>query len=235
MAFIAPKTQTKENDYERYFRWYCEDLIENGFLKRFDRELESFIISPKINYKREKHFKTKATETEDFALFQETTYTYDFRLIWTEKAKFIFTEVMEFDGAFVLGAPVFISHLIDINGTIEMVSYVDVKPHYAAVAYGGGKMKSYYTFPFVQKHLYIMKGLYVNKIIPVHTGKHGQSTCLFATTFVPNRYLYQDKAQGLRKIPYKKRSLVSFVEQKKRINESVFKLRSFDNEQIKLL
>jgi len=108
---------------------------------------------------------------------------------------------------------------------IELVSYVDVKPHFAAAAFGGGKMASYYTFPYIQKYLFMSQGLYINKIIPIHTGKHGRSTCLFATTFVPNRYLYTDKSGKFREIPYRKKSITSFTEQKQGIVDGLLKIK----------
>ncbi len=232
---IAPMTQTKENDHERYFRWFCDDLKENGYLKRFDRELETFRVSPKIKYKHEEHFKVKENKIKDFTLFSETNYTYDARLIWTEKALNIFTEILDFGGHFVFGMPTFVSHRMEIDGVIEIVSYVDVKPHYKAVAFGGGKMASFYTFPFKQKALYMLKGLYINKVVPVHSGKHGKTTCLFATTFVPNRYLYHDKAEGLRSIPYPKRSLVSYAAQKKKIIDDLLRVKNSKGKQTTLL
>jgi len=220
MAFNAP-TNTKENDNEMFFRWYCEELIQYGYLKRIDREPELISVFPKLTHKKEKHLKVQENYTEEIVMFQATNYTYDFRLIWTEKAINIFTEKYDPDGHFVFDRPIFVSHQILLENGIELVSYVDVKPHHAAVRFGGGKMASYYTFPFIQKYLFMSEGLYINKAIPVHTGKHGQSTCLFAQTFVPNRYLYTDKSEKLRKIPYRKRSITSFVAQKQAIVDSL--------------
>lgn len=234
-GFNAPMTKTTENPHEMYFRWYCEELQQHGYLESFEREPETFLITPGINFKREKHFKVKPNELEEFELFPKRTYTYDFRLIWTKKAINIFTEILDFDGYFVFGMPTFVSHRINLNGQIKIVSYIDVKPHYAAVAFGGGKMKSYYTFPYVQKSLYIMKGLYINKIVPIHTGKHGRSTCLFATTFVPNRYKRTDKSLDQRNIPYKVRSLLSYCQQKEKIVNDLLKIKQGKNQQTSLL
>jgi hypothetical protein len=232
---VTSKTATTENPIEREFRWYCEELQKHGFLKRFEREAETFIVLDSIDYQREKHYKTKPNTHERINLFRETTYTYDFRLIWTQKALNIFTEIITPGGSFVFGIPIFISHYITINGVEEIVSYVDVKPHHSAAQFGGGKMASYYTFPFIQKYLYLTKGLYINKIIPTHQGKHGRTTNLFATTFVPNRYLYTDKSGALRTIPYSKRSITSFVNQKEKIINDILKLKDNQSQQTKLL
>jgi len=213
MAFTAP-TVTNENPHEMVFRWYLEELQQYDYIEKFDRELETFAVLPTQYFQREKHLIVKENPLEEFALFQDVTYTYDFRIIWTQKAINIFTEIIEPNGFFRFGMPTFVSHNIMVDGVSKIVSYVDVKPHYAAAKFGGGKMGSYYTFPFIQKFLYHTKGLYVNKIIPIHSGKYGKTTCLFATTFVPNRYKYTDKNGKFRTIPYRQRSIISYATQK---------------------
>jgi hypothetical protein len=218
-----------------YFRWYCDDLIKHGYLESFEREAEKFRVLPKVDYKREKHLKTKENGFETISLFPETNYTYDFRLIWSEKALYIFTEPIEFDGFFVFGHPPFVSNWIEINGVVKMVSYIDVKPHYKAVEFGGGKMKSYYTFPFIQKYLYMTKGLYINKTIPIHTGKHGISTCLFASTFTPTRYVYTDKSGEERKIPFRKKGILAYCEQKSKIVDELLFIKKNKSTQVTLL
>jgi hypothetical protein len=227
--------KTTENPNEMCFRWYCEELVEHGYLKGFEREPELISVLPKLTHKRENHFKQKANTLETFTIFQSTNYTYDYRLIWTDKAVNIFTELYEPDSYFIFGLPVFVSHLIELNGIIEIVSYIDVKPHNAAVRFGGGKMASYYTFPFIQKYLFMTKNLYINKTIPIHTGKHGVTTCLFATTFVPNRYLWTDTGKQLRKIPYRKRTLTYFANQKKAITDQILTDKFNKNSQTELL
>lgn len=204
MALRAP-TVTQENPHEMYFRWYCEELIQYGFLKKISREPELISVFPKLTHKKEKHYKSKKENTiEEITMLQPTEYTYDFLLVWTDKAYYIFTEEYDKDTPFVFGMPIFVSHRIMMDTGIELVSYVDVKPHFAAAAFGGGKMGSYYTFPLIQKYLFMAKGLYINKIIPIHTGKHGRSTCLFATTFIPNAYRFTDKSGKIRSIPDRK-------------------------------
>lgn len=234
MAFTAP-TKTTENPHEMYFRWYLEELQEQGFIKKFEREPELLAIFPKLTHKREKHFKSKPNTLEVFNMFQPTNYTYDFRIIWTDKAMNIFVELYEPDGFFIFGQPVFVAHHIKIDDIIEVVSYIDVKPHNAAARFGGGKMASYYTFPLIQKYLFMSKGLYINKIIPIHTGKHGRGSCLFAITFIPNRYKWTDTAKQLRAIPYRSKTLISFVTQKKGVTDAILREKHEKNSQQTLL
>lgn len=232
---MANVTKTKENDHEMYFRWYCEELQRYGFLKRFDRELQKFSILPEQKHKRENHLKTKTNTLEEFNLLQPLEYTYDFRLIWTDKAYYIFTELYIPGGHFVFGEPTFISHKINIDGVDEIVSYVDVKPHYAAAKFGGGQNASFYTFPLIQKFLLFTRKLYINKIVPIHTGKHGRTTCLFATTFVPNSYKFTNKSGALRSIPYRQRSITGYTEQKQGIIHNIIKSNNAKNSQQTLL
>lgn len=204
------KTQTKENDHEMWFRWYLEELLEYGYIESFTREGETFTILPGQKHERVKHYASKANSKEEFVLLSEMNYTYDFRIIWSEKAKYLFYEIYYPNEPFVFGRPYFVAHELKINDKLKTVSYVDVKPHRSA-AEQGGKVSTFYTFPYVQKIAFYLYKLYFNKIIPVHAGKKGHSTCLFSQTFVPNRYLFTDKSGALRTIPYSKRSIKTFV------------------------
>lgn len=201
---------TKENDFEMYFRWYCEELKQEGYLEDFTREGETFMILPAQTHNREKHFKSKKNEVEEFTILGDMKYTYDFRLVWNPKAEYIFYETFFPHVPFVFGHPTFVAHELTINGENKIVSYVDVKPHRSAAEHGG-KVSSFYTFPFIQKIAFHLYKLYFNKAIPVHAGKKGWSTCLFSQTFVPNRYLFTNQSQQLRKIPYKKTSISQYV------------------------
>ncbi len=201
---------TKENNIERYFRWYCEELVQSGYVKKVDREAESLELVPRIRHKKYKHHKTKASTTEMFTLFPSRSYTYDFRIIWNDKALGYFTEILN-EEPLQSANPLFMSQKFLIEGKPEIVSYVDVKPHSAAVRFGGGKMASYYTFPFVQRMIYDQSGVYINKTIPVPSGKHGRSSCLFAKSFTPIRYLTTDKSGDSRKIHFTIHTLSEFL------------------------
>jgi hypothetical protein len=222
--FKAPVGKSKENQGEIYFSWYLDELLQQGYLKEYQREPETFLVLPRYKFKKEKHFKKKENEYVSFNLFPDLSYTYDYRLIWNEKALNIFTELMHKDGHFRFGVPDFVSHNIEINGKTEIVSYVDVKPHRAAARFGGGKISTFYTFPLIQKFLAHFHHIYINKIVPTNTGKHGIATCLFAKTFTPNRYLFTDAGKQMRKIPFMRVSLSNYVKRKKTIIESALKI-----------
>lgn len=220
---MAKKTQTEENNEEKYARWYFEELQTAGYVKRIDREVETISVLPEFKHKRVKRFVKKDNVEEDFTLLKAVNYTYDFRIIWTDKAINLFTEIFNPQGAFLFGEPFFISHYIKINNVIEIVSYIDVKPHTMAARFGG-KLSTFYTFPFIQKFLLHTRGLFINKMIPVNMGKYGINTCMFAQTFTPQRYLFTDKGKDLRKIRFKKNTLNNFISQRENlINEILIK------------
>lgn len=224
MKANSPQTSTSENTDEIYFTWYLDELIAHEFLKSYDREPETFSVLKEYSYLREKQFVSKPNELEEFNLLQGINYTYDYRLVWEEKALNIFTEIMysyEKDAFFKFGKPAFISHEILIDGQTEIVSYVDVKPHTNAMR-AGAKSSSYYTFPLIQKILLSNFGLYVNKIVPTNSGKYGKSTNLFATTFTPNRYMFTDGGKQFRKIPYRSNSITAYVNVKEEEINKIF-------------
>lgn len=240
MNFQIPKTtmsketkftvaKTEQNNDEMYFGWYLDELMAHGYIKRFYREPETIIVMPAYVHKREKHFKTKPNEHEDISLFQTITYTYDFRIIWEEKAKYLFTEVFEKGGSFKFGIPTFISHYVKIAGEVELVSYIDVKPHMSAAQFGGGKLASFYTFPFIQKILLNTRGLYINKIIPRNQGKFGLRTCLFATTFTPNRYKFTDINAKQRNIKFRVVPITSYIKTQQSIIDDALAIEAKKN------
>lgn len=216
------KIKTEENDDEKYFRWYLEELQKYGFIKYYEREPETFLVLPSFAHTREKHLKTKENPIESFNMLNDITYTYDFRIIWERSALNIFTEIYDKDEPFKFGMPTFVSHNIMLMDSPEIISYVDVKPHASASRFSGS-LASFYTFPFVQKILMHEYKIFINKAVPVNQGRNGVNSNLFATTFTPTRYLYQDKAKGLRKIPFKRTSITTYVNRQKAITDSLLK------------
>lgn len=215
--------KTKENPNEMYFTWYLEELKRFGYLKYYDREPEMILVLPAFEHTRVRYYKSKDNVDEPFNMLQSTTYKYDYRLVWEEKALHLFTEPYQKDKPFEFGQPEFVSHYIKLNGDLELVSFVDVKPHISAAQFGGAKNSSYYTFPFIQKFLMATRRLYINKVIPTNQGKHGINTCLFAKTFTPTRYRHTDAGQQNRKIPFKKTTINTYAERQSAIIERIRK------------
>jgi len=219
---------TKENPGEMYARWYFEELMKEGYVEFIDREPEKILVLDKYTHKKEKHYKSKNNVIEDYTLLNNVVYTYDFRVGWTKKAYYLFTEVFNKEAPFKFGKPPFISHYIKMGEELKTVSYIDVKAHNVAARFSGG-MASAFTFPFVQKFLMATRGLYINKMIPANAGKHGINSCMFAKTFVPNRFLFTDTGQQLRAIKIKKTTLNNFVSQKQSTINELLKQQEIKN------
>lgn len=220
MATIKKKFgETKENTIEMYSRWYFEELIENGYVKKIDREAEKIEVLPAIHHSREVHYKTKASTVESFMIEQPRTYKYDYRIVWAEKAQYYFFELYDPQKPFKFGMPPFVAHKLD-NG--DIVSYIDVKPHNNVVRKGnGGALSSYYTFPFIKKILIMTRGLFINKMIPIPMAGGGKTTCLFVKTFTPARYFMTDSGQQARKRSFPWTPLTSYLTKRQRIVKPV--------------
>jgi len=231
---MAEITQTEENKNEIYFTWYLEELKTAGYLEGYDREPENFLVLPSYLHNREIHFKVKANGTEPFTMMREITYTYDYRLFWTEKAMYIFTEIFDPSNPFVFGMPKFVSHLIKIGEEMKTVSFIDVKDHNVATVYGRANSTAY-TFPLIQKILMYTRGLYINKIIPTNNGKYGLTTCLFATTFTPTRYRHTDQSSRLRDIKFRKTTLETYANNRQTVIDGLLEKKQGNKSQQSLL
>ena len=188
---------TQINTLELYSLWFFQELQTAGYVKRVDREPESIEVIPNQYHIREKNYKTRANTTEEYLVERARTYTYDYRIVWTKKALYYFTEVWDKNVPFKFGHPNFVSHMVEG----EMVSYIDVKPHANVQARGSRVVSSAYTFPFVMKLILIRYNMYINKMIPIPMAGGGARTAMFVKTFTPNRYLYTDGGGMLRKVP----------------------------------
>lgn len=218
---------TQVNTLELYSLWYFQELQEQGFIKRVDRECESIEVLPDQFHIREKHWKTKANITETYRVEQARTYTYDYRVVWTDKALYYFTEVWDKEVPFKFGHPTFVSHIVDG----EMVSYIDVKPHANVQAKGSRVVSSAYTFPFVMKILLYRYNLYINKMIPIPMANGGFNTAMFVVTFTPARYYYTDGGGMLRKVPkWNRQSLSIFLNKRGAVIEKRLREEQLKNE-----
>lgn len=240
MSKVVKQNSTNENPGEMYFTWYLDELKAHGYLKWWDREPETLRVMDDYKYLRERQYKSKENVLEPFKLLSGFNYTYDYRLVWEEKALNIFTEIMEpatKDAYFKFGLPSFISHEVNLMDALEIVSYVDVKPP-AAVLRFAGNVSSAYTFPFIQKILLWQYGMYINKIVPTNSGNHSVSTNLFAQTFTPNRFMFTDTGKQTRKIPYMVKSIKSYTTKRRAAVDAIIaqdREKSLKNSQATLL
>jgi hypothetical protein len=200
---------TEKNMLETYFEWYVNDLKEAGFIKLVKREPFPIMVNDIVEHTRY-NFATKKPRKESFRLFPANTYTCDYIIIWQKHAKEIFYNLLEDDNPIRIYCPFYA--MTDAKG--EHVSFIDVKPPPGAMIFGNNT--SGYTFPILQKIIYAVYKIYINKAIPLPLMakgqvKSGNKMALFVTTFVPKRYLLTDGGMQGREIKYKKQSLKEYV------------------------
>ena len=216
---------TEINQLEQYFLWYLNELKEAGYIKFFSRESFPILVTDDVKNKRYDFSLKNTVRVEEYNLFRKNTYTYDYLIIWDKKAKEIFYNLLD-DNPIRIYCPFYAC--VDKKG--EHVSFCDVKPPSGAMIFGNNTTS--YTFPILQKIIYTVYGIYVNKSIPIPLMskgaiKSGNKTALFNTTFVPKRYLLTDGGMQGREIKFKKQSLKEYVAYKekeiKRIDERLSK------------
>ena len=216
---------TEINQLEQYFLWYLNELKEAGYIKFFSRESFPILVTDDVKNKRYDFSLKNTVRVEEYNLFRKNTYTYDYLIIWDKKAKEIFYKLLD-DNPIRIYCPFYAC--VDKKG--EHVSFCDVKPPSGAMIFGNNTTS--YTFPILQKIIYTVYGIYVNKSIPIPliskgAIKSGNKTALFNTTFVPKRYLLTDGGMQGREIKFKKQSLKEYVAYKekeiKRIDERLSK------------
>ena len=216
---------TEINQLEQYFLWYLNELKEAGYIKFFSRESFPILVTDDVKNKRYDFSLKNTVRVEEYNLFRKNTYTYDYLIIWDKKAKEIFYNLLD-DNPIRIYCPFYAC--VDKKG--EHVSFCDVKPPSRAMIFGNNTTS--YTFPILQKIIYTVYGIYVNKSIPIPLMskgaiKSGNKTALFNTTFVPKRYLLTDGGMQGREIKFKKQSLKEYVAYKekeiKRIDERLSK------------
>lgn len=204
---------TEQNQLETYFEWYINELKEAGYIKLVKREPFPILVSEAVDHKRY-DFSTKTNRIENYKLFQRNTYMCDWIIIWEKHAHELFYNLLNNDPIRIF-CPFYA--MIDAKG--EHVSFFDVKPPAGAMIFGHNTTG--YTFPILQKIIYTIYGIYVNKAIPIPlmkkgTVKSGNKQALFITTFIPKRYLLTDGGMQGRDIKYRKQSLKEYVTKQSR-------------------
>jgi hypothetical protein len=220
---------TEQNQLETYFEWYINELKEAGYIKLVKREAFSILVSDAVERTRY-DFSVKTPRIENYKLFQKNTYLYDWVIIWEKHAHEIFYNLLD-DNPLRIFCPFYA--VIDSQG--EHISFVDVKPPSGAMQFGNNT--SAYTFPIIQKIIYTVYGIYVNKAIPIPlmakgVVKSGNKQALFLTTFVPKRYLLTDGGMQGRDIKFRKQSLKEYVAYKLK---EITRINTLFNKQTELL
>jgi hypothetical protein len=175
-----------DSQEELYFCWWLEELLNDKYIKSFNRADSIPIYDPK----------KLCFGHHCRAIIRELNYEPDFIIEWYSKANGIFyiTEGKEYSLFQVKNTP-----FISLDGK---TSLVDVKG-----LFQGPRLSTSITFPFVQKLLFHEKNIFINKIIPL--GDKG----LFANTFTPTSYLTTPTGKE-RKLKWEPRSLEEYLKSK---------------------
>jgi hypothetical protein len=184
-----------DSEEERLFFLYCEELKENGYIKNFTFQPNSFLLSDNVTFDWIKVMKTKEKKMVS-TLLQPHSYTPDFWIEWNPKfyGKF-YLDIH--DGKNKLDSVPFINN-IDNNGN-DIGSYIEIKP-----SFDMNNMTR--LFVINSKWMYQEHRIYVQKIIPI-----GKKNCLFANTFVPQKAMFTLKTNKPKKYKFETKSLEEFL------------------------
>lgn len=186
-----------ESDEERFFSWYCDDLVAAGYLDRYEVKPDTFIISTSVFYPTLVVKKTKSIVKER-CLVDGHSYTPDFLLFWKPSAFGVFYHDLDRTTEY-LNCPFFAQTRI-IDGKEQIVSTIEIK--------GGFDYQNMTrVFMATQKVVFAKFGVFVQKV-EAHCKKSGS---IFKKTFTPQRVLLTDKTLKPRKIHFTTRTLDEYL------------------------
>jgi hypothetical protein len=173
---------------EVYFEWWLEELINSGFVIRYERssryKLIDSVFSDKLSFKPIKKDPIRHLIIQREFL-KSWTYEPDYDVYWSEKSYNFLFQNIDF-----LNLVNFKTLFYAKRVNNEWLTVIDIKPK----SFRGGSMSSSVKFPLIQKMMYLIHDVYVHKISPLDLGG------LFDKTFTPRRYLFQDRRMVNRKI-----------------------------------
>ena len=225
---MSKKKSTEINWIEQYSVWFFQELKQHGYLIDYIREPEVIECAPKLKHLYLKRFVRKQNEPTEYNLFQDINYTYDYKLIWDKKARYIFYDLIDKDNqddCFLYGRPPFIANYdyTDDTGEELHVTRLDVKPT-SSVAMRGGRVSSSYTFYLKQRLAYERYGTYIEKFIPIPMAGAGIRSSRFINIFTPTRYLFTDGGKQTRKIKFGITNIGGYVSQRLQVLDKMNKL-----------
>ena len=198
---------------ELYVSWYLDELVEAGYVLKYDYQPTPYRLSPRGTYIWGKELKTKTKRTES-TLLHEHIYTPDFKITWDGIARSIFVKNVDMfwrtiatpsDAYVCKETPFWVRNTSFMDGSfLESLqplfeSILEVKP-----LFDRNNMTRLFTIN--QKWVYDKYGVYVQKIIPQK---------LFKDTFTPMKYLLTDSGKQKRKLIFAPKTLEEYVESRK--------------------
>lgn len=178
-----------DSNEEYEFSLWLEELTKKGYINKWYKNTVSMHLIDKQSISFFEILKTK-TNTKNIFLLHDLEYTYDFYIEWNSLAEGLFF-IKE-------GSPysseVLKNKLFVVLKNTNNESFIDIKG-----TFGGGN--SAITFPVIQKIVFLLKKMYIQKIIPKN---------LFENTFLPQK-LSLKKDGTLRKIAEKTINLETYL------------------------
>jgi hypothetical protein len=170
-----------DSNEEMYFYWWVKELKKEGYIDSIEMQPKAFELSDKTVVQHTKPMKKTADKVLDHTLVNEHVYTADALIKWNEKALGIFCYV--FPPATAHEKQIYKLFVCDSL----LYSYFEVKPIFD---------QNNMTRLVKINIKWVLKdfGILVNMFIP---------ETVFNAYFTPQRYLFQNKAKGSRKIKYK--------------------------------
>lgn len=186
---------------EKYFFWYLEELLKNGYVESYEFQPDPAEIIPKKTYQVIKHLKTKDKIVEK-TIFQSLDYQPDYILQWSSKGEGIFFTTKDGEDPFAF--PFYVAK-------DKMRSIIDVKGTF-------NQNNMHRIFSIQQRMIYHLHGIYVQKIITAPSvskiGKLKPQNALFNISFLPFRYLTTDISGKPRTIRFEFKLFHEFVKDK---------------------
>lgn len=187
---------------EEYFSYWLDELKAKGFVKEYKTQYPQFEIIPPTNKTLKYHGKKSVLETE-CSFLQSLTYTPDFYIVWTDKAKkklvYIEDEPVDTERksiSYILKKRIYAKK---VDG--ELVSVIDIKP-----AFDFHKNTMSIKFPLIQKMLFYVKQVYVQRVRPL------KENDIFANTFTP-RKIIKTKRNKPRKFKFDVVTIKTFLDE----------------------
>jgi len=170
-----------DSNEEMYFYWWVKELKKEGYIDSIEMQPKAFELSDKTVVQHTKPMKKTADKVLDHTLVNEHVYTADALIKWNEKALGIFCYVFPPTTAHEKQ-----TYKLFVCDSL-LYSYFEVKPIFD---------QNNMTRLVKINIKWVLKdfGVLVNMFIP---------ETIFNAYFTPQRYLFQNKAKGSRKIKYK--------------------------------
>lgn len=177
---------------ELSFCFWCEELIEAGFIEKVERG-KSYTLTDGVSkyYEKIEELKTKTKTTSKLQTFlKPSIYTPDFQIYWTEKGLQKFCSPIngfgKTEGIFINDIMFPVNHFttVEVKGTFNADNMIRV-------------------FNNNKKFLYHRYKIFANLIIPSE---------LFPLTFTPKEYMLTTKTKQKRKINFPVRSIEEYLQ-----------------------